>query len=73
MTVLRHPTQVHLPPDFGVSLAVIAFLGGLVLVVALAVSAMPTQGPRTENRPPEAGTTYTEMSAPAPASPVASH
>jgi hypothetical protein len=74
MTVLRHPTQVQLPADFGLGLAVTAFLAGLVLLACLAIASIPTEGPRGEARTPDTSTTYIDISGPAPAdSPVASH
>lgn len=74
MAVLRHDAQVRLPADFGLGLAVTAFLGGLVLLALVAVASVPSQGPRAESRQPDLGTTYFDHAAPAAAvSPVATH
>lgn len=61
MSVLRRPSPgVDVPEDFGLGLAVAAMLAGLVVLVCVAVSAVPREGPRGEARPPE-GKFYTDI------------
>jgi hypothetical protein len=64
MAVLhRETSRVHLPADFGLGLAVTTVIGGLLLLALVMVQGMPSQGPRTESREPDAGT-YREAIAP---------
>jgi hypothetical protein len=73
VAVLRQHASFHAPQDFGLGLAVTAFLAGLLVLACFAVASIPTEGPRAESRAPEAGTTYIDISAEPPASPIATH
>lgn len=71
MAVLQRGTpRVQAPPDFGLGLAVTAVIGGLLLLVLAAASAVPTGGPRGESRQPDPATTYIDISPPNTAGPV---
>ena len=57
----RQPPRVPLPSDFGLGLAVTTVLGGIVLLLAVAGSALSGSGPRAESRTPEGSGTYTDI------------
>lgn len=66
MAILHRQTpRVNLPPDFGLGLAVTSVLAAIVLVIAIAGSAISGSGPRTESRTPDGAGTYTDIQAPA--------
>lgn len=65
MAILHRPApRVQLPPDFGLGVAVTSILGGIVLVLVLAGSAISGSGPRAESRTPDGVGAYTDIPAP---------
>ena len=62
MAILHRQTpRMHLPSDFGLGLAVTSVIAGLVLLMAIAGSAIGGTGPRTESRVPEGPGTYIDV------------
>lgn len=66
-TPLRVPLRT--PPDFGLSLLVTAIFGGIVLLLILGATTIPTRGPQGESHAPQGNTTYTDIQAAPPAQP----
>lgn len=62
MAILHRQTpRIQLPADFGLGLAVTTVLGGIVLLLAVAGSALSGSGPRAESRTPDGAGTYTDI------------
>ncbi len=58
-------TTLRTPRDFGLSLIVTAVLGGIILLIVLGASTIPTRGPQGESHSPQDGSTYIDIQAPA--------
>ena len=72
MAVL-HRTQsmprvpVRVPQDFGLSMFITAILGGIIVLLLLGATTIPTRGPQGEAHAPQGNAAYTDIQAPAPA------
>ncbi|MEO8538165.1 MAG: hypothetical protein ABI577_00390 [bacterium] len=66
MAVLQrnHPqVQPRTPPDFGLSLIVTAIFGGILLLLLIGATSIPTRGPQGESHAPT-GETYIDVPPP---------